>query len=60
MRELCAEARRHGMRSEQLIVLFKKTWAERPELRTMSREDTNRLFDEVVTMCIEEYYDGAL
>ena len=59
MRELCAEARHNGTRPEELIVLFKKTWAERPELRTMSREETGRLLDQVVTMCIEEYYDSA-
>ena len=59
MRELCAAARLQGMRAEELIVLFKKTWAERPELRTMSREETSRLFDSVVSMCVEEYYDGG-
>ena len=56
MRELCAAARQQGLRAEELIILFKKTWAERPELRTMSREETGRLFDSVVTMCVEEYY----
>lgn len=56
MRELCETARRQGLRAEELIVLFKKTWAERPELRTMSREETGRLFDAVVTMCVDEYY----
>jgi hypothetical protein len=59
MRALCEEARRQGMRAEELIVLFKKTWHARPELQRMSREETGRLFDSVVTMCVEEYYDGA-
>jgi len=58
MRALCEEARRQGMRAEELIVLFKKTWQGRPELQRMSREETGRLFDSVVTMCVEEYYDG--
>ncbi len=58
MRELCAAARLQGMRAEELIVLFKRTWAERPELRTMSREETGRLLDSVVTMCVDEYYDA--
>lgn len=56
MRELCAAARQQGLRAEELIVLFKKTWAERPELRTMSREETGQVFDAVVTLCVEEYY----
>ena len=58
MRELCAAARQRGVRAEELIVLFKKTWAERPELQRMSREETGRLFDAVVTLCVEEYYRG--
>jgi hypothetical protein len=58
MRALCNEARRQGMQAEELIVLFKKTWHARPELHHMSREENAQLFDSVVTMCIEEYYDG--
>ncbi len=57
MRALCAEARRQGVRAEELIVLFKKTWQARPEVHTMSREDTGRFLEAVVTMCVEEYYD---
>ena len=57
MRALCDDARRQGMRAEELIILFKKTWQARPELRNMSREASGRLFDSVVTMCVEEYYD---
>ena len=59
MRALCAEARRQGMHAEELIVLFKKTWHARPELHHMSREENAKLFDSVVTMCIEEYYGGS-
>ena len=59
MRELCAEARGQGIRAEELIVLFKKTWAERPELQSLSREETSRLFDAMVSMCVEEYYTEA-
>lgn len=59
MRDLCRTARQRGMRAEELILLFKKTWSERPELRTMPREETGRLFDSVVSMCVEEFYDGA-
>ena len=59
IRELCAQARRRGMRAEELIVLFKKTWAERPELQTLSREETGRLFDDMVSLCVEEFYSGA-
>ena len=57
MRELCAAARRDGTRAEELIVLFKKVWSDRPELRGRTREESARLFDQVVTMCIKEYYE---
>ena len=59
MHELCAAARRDGTRAEELIVLFKKVWSGRPELRGRTREETARLFDRVVTMCIKEYYEHA-
>jgi hypothetical protein len=59
IRELCTAARKQGMRAEELIVLFKKTWSERPELRTLPREETGRLFDSVVSMCVEEFYVDA-
>jgi hypothetical protein len=59
MGELCAAARRDGARAEELIVLFKKVWSDRPELRGRTREESTRLFDQVVTMCIKEYYQQA-
>ena len=59
MRELCQEARRHGVRAEELILMFKRAWATRPELRAISREETGPLFDGVVTMCLDAYYDDA-
>ena len=59
MRELCTVARRDGTRAEELIVLFKQVWSDRPELRGRTRGETVHLFDQVVTMCIKEYYDHA-
>jgi hypothetical protein len=59
MRALCADARRQGLRPEELIVLLKETWRTRPELRTMPPEEAGSLMDQVVTMCIQEYYSGG-
>jgi|RhiMetdeSRZDD1v2_1073273.scaffolds.fasta_scaffold182777_3 hypothetical protein len=56
IRALCEEARGQGVRAEELIVLFKKTWAERPELQGLSRDETGRLFDDMVSLCVEEFY----
>ena len=60
MRRLCADARRSGMRSEELVVLLKLTWRARPELR-VSRAHGSLVLDQVVTLCIQEYYrSGAI
>jgi hypothetical protein len=61
MRALCAEAHRHGVRVEQVIVLLKQLWAALPadgtsESRSASREG----LEEIITACIDAYYaDGA-
>jgi hypothetical protein len=59
LRKLCREAQGQGVRAEELILLFKKVWATRPELRVMSREETGRVFDEVVTLCLDAYYEDT-
>lgn len=59
IQELCAEARRAGLRPEELIVLVKATWRSRPELGTVSHGEPNPALDRVITMCIEEYYRTA-
>jgi hypothetical protein len=59
MRDVCAEARRQGVRAEELIVVFKRAWHGRPELQALSREETGRLLESVITLCVAEYYDGA-
>jgi hypothetical protein len=59
VRAVCIEARRQGMRAEEVIILLKKMWYARPELPTMSLEETGRLLDSLVSMCVEEYYDGG-
>lgn len=56
---LCTDAQRAGLRSEELIVLFKTTWRSRPELATVTRGELNPVLDRVITMCIEEYYRTA-
>ena len=60
MRLVCAEARRAGVRVEQLLVILKTAWASVPEAwqspRSGLRDD---LLDQIVTMCIEEFYAGA-
>lgn len=59
IKAVCLEARRQGLRAEELIILLKKTWHSHPELHTRSSKETTRLFESVVTMCVEEFYRGG-
>ena len=59
IQELCVDAQLAGLRSEELIVLFKATWRARPELGTVTRGELSPVLDRVITMCIEEYYRPA-
>jgi hypothetical protein len=56
---VATEARARGIRPEQLLVALKETWNALPEVVAMhdSRERM-RLLQDVVTMCIKEYYSA--
>jgi hypothetical protein len=57
---LCADARRLGVRPEELVVLVKTTWRAHPEVCAMPRHEVHPVLDRVVTMCIEEYFRSNL
>jgi len=52
----CDSARAHGVRAEQLLLLFKEAWRELPEARSMPRQDAGEVLARVITVCIHEYY----
>ena len=57
---LCAmarEARQKQIRAEHVLIALKEVWGELPEVRFAhdSREQT-RALQQVVTLCIREYY----
>ena len=60
IRLMCGEARRHDLRAEQLLIIFKHAWNSLPEVQQLpyGRERTD-LLSRVVTMCIEEFYADA-
>ena len=60
MQRLCADARRLNVRPEELIVLFKMTWRSHPELRERPRSDGSSVLEQVVSMCIHEYYRSGV
>lgn len=55
--QICADARRSGMRAEQLLVLIKDVWSELPVgiARMPSAHGDERL-NYVITTCVDEYY----
>jgi hypothetical protein len=60
IRLLCDEARRRGVRAEQLVVVIKQAWASLPESRWRAGDDRGTEFlHRVVSICIEEYYADA-
>jgi hypothetical protein len=58
---MCDEARRNGLRAEQLVITIKQAWESIPEVcRHVSVEQRTRVLSGVVTMCIDEFYAGAV
>ena len=59
LRPLVRGARDGGATIEQLLVTFKRTWAELPEAHVAQRErsESTRRLERVVTLVIETYYE---
>jgi hypothetical protein len=61
LRQVCIEARRSGLRAEQLLVLIKEVWSGIPAgiSRVRSMHGDERL-NYVISTCVDEYYgDGS-
>ena len=54
-RALAADAAARGLRAEELVIAFKQLWTSIPELSPIRRH-TRPVVDELVTLCINEYY----
>ncbi len=57
LRDVCAEARRAGLRAEQLLVLIKEVWSALPAgiSRVQAMRGDERL-NYVISTCVDEYY----
>ena len=54
---LAREAREHAVAPERLLVCFKSLWAEETAAHPMpDRRAQGALFDQMVTLCIREYF----
>jgi hypothetical protein len=59
IRLLCDQARRHGVRAEQLVVAVREAWSSLPESRWRAGADRgSELIGRVVAVCIDEFYAG--
>ena len=60
LRELCDDAHRNQVRVEQLVIAIKQGWislhTEHPRVRTAGPDG---LLNQVITLCIDEYYARA-
>ena len=54
-RALAADAATRGMRAEELVIAFKQLWTTMPELSPLRRH-SRAVVDELVTLCINEFY----
>ena len=56
---IAAEARTRNILPEHLLVTLKEVWSTLPEVRSIpDAHEQVRLLQRVVTMCIQEYYNG--
>jgi hypothetical protein len=57
LRALCADARSHRIRVEQLVIAIKQGWSslhsDHPRTRSAGPDE---LLNHVITLCIDEYY----
>jgi hypothetical protein len=59
IRALCATAREKGLRAEEVVLLFKSTWASMPAANTkLVGQQRTDLLDRAVTLCIKSYYSA--
>ena len=55
---VCNEARREQIPAERLLVAFKGIWSALPEVRQMPPHEAADEVRDLVTLCIERYYDS--
>lgn len=57
LRVLCADARRHDVRAEQLVIAIKRGWSSLHQERSRPRTaGPDELLNNVISLCIDEYY----
>lgn len=59
LRAVCSEAKRSGVRAEQVLIAVKEIWSVLPVARDIARDAKGKPFiNSVVTMTLDEYYES--
>ena len=54
---LAREAQERQLHAEQMLIAFKRVWAEMPEVQSIPGDaERKRILDRVVKLCIDSYY----
>lgn len=54
---LAREAQERKLYAERMLVAFKRTWAELPEVKAIpSEKERKQMLDRLVKLCIDAYY----
>jgi hypothetical protein len=60
IRLVCDDARRRGLRAEEVVILFKRAWAAVPGPDYGSEGGRRgELLERAITLCIKSYYSAA-
>jgi hypothetical protein len=59
LRQICCDARRSGMRAEQLLVLIKDVWSGMPSaFASVPSVHGDERLNYVISTCVDEYYSA--
>lgn len=58
-RRVCDAMAGDGARPERVIVRLKRSWAVLPEAAALDRTRRGRLLEQLVSLCIDEYFRPA-
>lgn len=53
----CGEARRRGLRAEEVLVLLKDVWRSLPEVRRLGRTQREQALARLTTLTIRTFYE---
>ena len=59
LRQICSDARRSGLRAEQLLVLIKEVWSGMPPgFSSVPSVHGDERLNYVISTCVDEYYSA--